>query len=54
ARTSRPGNPREPGFDWRSLETPGHQVWKKEQSRRVRWMICCIRRGAFTILIFAN
>ena len=23
ARTSRPGNPREPGFDWRSLETPG-------------------------------
>ena len=26
ARTSRPGNPREPGFDWRSLETPGHQV----------------------------
>ncbi|CAM9104919.1 unnamed protein product, partial [Ascophyllum nodosum] len=50
ARTARPGNPREPGFFWRSLEIPRYQVRKEEQSRRVRWMICCIRRGAFTIL----
>ena len=29
-----------------------NQVRNEEQSRRVRWIICCIRRGAFTILIF--